>query len=726
MIRLGLRFTLRGGREGQARLLFTTLGVALAATLLLFTLAGFNGIAANDARQGWLTTSEQNRLPSVDESTSDPLWWRLSLDSYMGREVTVVEVAATGAAAPVTPGLDRLPAAGEYYASPALSRLLETTPPDLLAQRFPGRLAGVIGEPGLTSPDALTAVVGLAPEALADAPGVVLVRSIETAPKEHDYGEFLEVVLGIGAVGLLLPVLVFVMTSTRLAAARREERFAALRLVGATPRQVRAIAAVEAALGAGVGTVLGFALFWLFRPLVARIPFTGHPFFTGDLSLSWMAIVAVLVGVPVVAAVAGLVALRRVNISPLGVARRAPRKRPRAWRVLPVLIGLGLLAMPGSIGDPQTRTFMVVGIFALIVVGLVIAGPWLTLVGARVLVRLARRDSTLIAARRLGDDPGRGFRAISGIVLAVFIGTVFAAVVGTAIRDGGGSFSQRDLPESTLVQPVSSSVAASAGAALADSVCGLPGVTAVVPVWEASGAAFEGSGPTAGLIVERDWQTLGLSKPVQVGRQGLLALDYSILGNGNVHQEGLSADGLEAGRLALLLVATDGQAESIERARTFLEVGLPDGVQNPYTIAELSAAEQSLMSMLERMVTVGVILCLVIAGCSLAVSVAGGLVERKRPLTLLRLSGMPLWRLYRAVILEAAVPLALAALVSALAGFLVAGLILSSSGGGLALVAPGWSYYVMMLGGVLAAMGVVCVTLPLLGKVTEPVAVRTE
>ena len=84
----------------------------------------------------------------------------------------------------------------------------------------------------------------------------------------------MRVVLGVGAVGLLIPVLVFVAVSTRLAAARREERFAALRLVGATPRQVTTVAAVEAGLAALAGTLVGFALFWPcdLRSPASRLP----------------------------------------------------------------------------------------------------------------------------------------------------------------------------------------------------------------------------------------------------------------------------------------------------------------------------------------------------------------------------------------------------------------------------------------------------------------------
>ena len=74
------------------------------------------------------------------------------------------------------------------------------------------------------------------------------------------------------------------------------------------------------------------------------------------------------------------------------------------------------------------------------------------MVGARLLARLARRDSTLIAGRRLSDDPGRAFRAISGLVLAVFVGTVFVGVVGTAISHGRNGFVTMTLPKGTVTE----------------------------------------------------------------------------------------------------------------------------------------------------------------------------------------------------------------------------------------------------------------------------------
>ena len=62
---------------------------------------------------------------------------------------------------------------------------------------------------------------------------------------------------------------------------------------------------------------------------------------------------------------------------------------------------------------------------------------------------------------------------------------------------------------------------------------------------------------------------------------------------------------------------------------------------------------------------IAVALTLLVAGCSLAVSVGGNLVERKRPFTLLRVSGTPIATLYRVVLLEAILPLAAATVVAA-------------------------------------------------------------
>src|SRR4029077_7418895 len=121
---------------------------------------------------------------------------------------------------------------------------------------------------------------------------------------------------------------------------------------------------------------------------------------------------------------------------PLGVARRVTPKPPRAWRVLPLLAGLaelGFFAVRGGQLSVDAETQALMSGFLLIIVGLIIAGPWLTMAMARVMARRTSRPGALIATRRLADDPRAAFRAVSGLVLALFITTV--AVVAITTQD---------------------------------------------------------------------------------------------------------------------------------------------------------------------------------------------------------------------------------------------------------------------------------------------------
>ena len=92
--------------------------------------------------------------------------WNNSVDFYAGQTLTRLDVAALGAGAPVLPGISRLPAAGQYYASPALAALLRTVPADELGDRFPGTMIGTIGQAGLTGPGQLAVYIGYTPTAL--------------------------------------------------------------------------------------------------------------------------------------------------------------------------------------------------------------------------------------------------------------------------------------------------------------------------------------------------------------------------------------------------------------------------------------------------------------------------------------------------------------------------------------------------------------------------------
>ena len=104
------------------------------------------------------------------------------------------------------------------------------------------------------------------------------------------------------------------------------------------------------------------------------------------------------------------------------------------------------------------------------------------------------------------------------------------------------------------------------------------------------------------------------------------------------------------------------------------------------------AAAAKLMNGYKQLANVVILVSLCIAGCSLAVSVVAGLNDRKRPFSLLRLTGVQLGTLRRVVALETVVPLFVVAAVAIGSGFLAAQLFLESQLS-YTLRPPGAAYY---------------------------------
>jgi len=171
MIGLGLRLTVSGGRDAVIRLVVLAAAVALGVGLLLTAVSSINAVNSQNDRIAWMATGSWVRDGGPEPTSKDPLWWLIRGDNFDGQIIARVDVAATGAASPVPPGIPRLPGPGQYYVSPALAALLRDNPADQLADRYPGRQVGTIGNAALPSPDSLIIVIGHTPaRRLADDP----------------------------------------------------------------------------------------------------------------------------------------------------------------------------------------------------------------------------------------------------------------------------------------------------------------------------------------------------------------------------------------------------------------------------------------------------------------------------------------------------------------------------------------------------------------------------
>jgi hypothetical protein len=772
MLRLGLQLTVRSGREGLVRLLITAAAVAVGVALLLGVLAEFHAYQTNANKGCWSCTqgaSVPSTLPARGEL------WNNSVDFYQGQTISRLDVAGLGPSAPVPPGITKLPPAGDYYASPALAALLKTAPADQLGERFPGKLIGTIGQAGLSGAGDLAIYIGYTPAQLNAVPGTQWVTSIYGGPPQAVFSAFFRFAFLVGVLAVVFPMLVLISTATRLAADRREERFAALRLVGGTPADIRIVATVEAVISAVLGAVLGTVIFLLVRPALAGSALVGTQYFESDLTPTVIGYIAMLVGVPVAAAAASLVSLRRVQISPLGVTRRAAPRPPTFWRLVALVIGVGVFVFGlfettrNGIGAPAYPGLL------LTMIGLVIAGPWLTAQAARLFGRATRGSSALLASRRLADNPKGAFRAVTGLVLAVFLGTMVGLIVPavneTEVAPSAGALSN------VLIGQVG--LSATAGQRLISGISAIHGAS-VYPLYELPApAAASGTGGTAkpgpngtpggGPVGSTPSAPRGSGGNVPnpkvyysnlvavscaslrgIGALGQCAPGVSAVqvSDGSLFDDNPNADtkpiadaasqpytgGLTALPLQTVLVKVNSQA-TLERVRTYLAVNAPPRVGGGYgssptpprTFGETLQIRIARATTFEKILYAAVALTLIVAGCSLAVSVGGSLVDRKRPFTLLRVSGTPVSVLSRVVLLEAAVPLVAATLVAAAIAYgtsLMAFLRLAPVG--TAVPTLGRDYYVIMGVGLVIAFAVITLTLPLLRRMTAPSTIRFE
>ncbi|HLU73401.1 MAG TPA: ABC transporter permease [Nonomuraea sp.] len=406
-----------GGRRGLLGTWLTLGAVAVSTALLLFAVTANFAFQARGDRDAWRNPVAVGADATAVEAAR--------FDYVRDERMTVVDVAALPGRSPEPPpGLERFPAPGEAWLSPALAELAEELPADQLAARFPA-VAGVLGEEALVHPSELVAVVGHAPDAAVMTAersddwisGRPPTRIADFTGRVSEDSEGYQVLAMIASVLMVVPLLVFGGAAARLTVARRDQRLAALRLVGATPGQVVGMTVAEAVIVAFAGAVAGTVAYVVAVPLLTRIEIGGGPWFAGDLLPHPLVLAGALVVVPLLVGLSAIVGLRRVVVSPLGVARR---ETPPGMRVLRVLVLLAVLAAFPLVGVETSVTVIAVAI-ALVLFSLNLAGPWVVGIIGRITAGLARTPARLLAGRRLVDDPRSAWRTVSGVALTGFV-----------------------------------------------------------------------------------------------------------------------------------------------------------------------------------------------------------------------------------------------------------------------------------------------------------------
>ncbi|MEV7042263.1 ABC transporter permease [Amycolatopsis sp. NPDC051061] len=694
-LQIALR-VLKVDRRTRTSAILTAIGVAVATglVLLLATLP----FATQHREQRALWQGEQ--FYSRGSDTPAKMLFNSSKDYFDGQQIMRVDVALTGGATPgsipLPAGVPQLPGPGETVVSPALGRLLQGHPADQLGDRF-GKPVGALGEDGLRFPEQLVALVGHTPDAMPEN-----AYSIAGFPGGKARPDALLMLLSwVGIIVLLVPSLVLVASSARLTAARRERRLAAIRLAGATPGQVTNMVAAETTLSAGIGAVLGLVLSPALRGLASFVPWAGGTWLASDFALPVGLTVFIVVAIPVLVVLAGILGLRRVLKNPLFATGGHTKKPLHWWRLLALpAAGLFFLVAVTTAKDSGGITMVMAGLF-LLVGSAAIVGPWVTSAVGGTFVRIWRRPSSLLAGRRLRDDPKSAYRASAGIVLAVFAGSMALTLLPTfeSMAGGGRSFQDSVLYVDTDAQHAGT-IVGQANASLQK--YGQPEKAVAV------GEIYLAKGDGGNRTVQRGL-VMGCADAVKLTRFGItpemcaggpaiysdsaldlaqykLTTEYDTPGVAPLSGTRVEAvhfpdsdlsgsliidpaavpEGVTPKYVTVVAPTTDANREVVRTALAGPAAGAEVGSRDQYLYNQ-----QTELGDLRRVTVIGLVAAGILAGCSAAVATAGSVMDRRRTFGALMAAGTPVRVLARALRMEAALPALVATIGAGIVGVLV-------------------------------------------------------
>ncbi|MFJ6410800.1 ABC transporter permease [Streptomyces hydrogenans] len=726
-----------------------SLGAAVGVACLAAVMTIPTIIAAHDAR-----TQAREILPAKH---SNVLFYEL-LDPYGSQPFQRTFLARTApGTAPLPPGIDRLPAAGEAFVSPKLRRIMATEPG--ARGLVPGEVIGMIAPEGLGGPDDLYAYIGTTPDRI---PEALPLGSFGNTHPWHPVLEpsTLDILRFTLACVVLLPLVIFLSVCARLSGESRARRLAALRLVGLSIKGTVRVNAGETVAAASFGAVLGLAGYLAVNEVVSRTGLPGLRWYPADGRPAWATVAVCLVGCPALAWLVGLFSARRAALSPISVRRTAERTPPRGLGALLLVPGLGVIggycAMSIMGKDPSggsASSTLVPSAVLLTGAGLVFGLPPVTAWLARRIAKVSTSLPLTLAMRRTEVDPGSSLRVVTGLVLLLF---------GTSLTQGVlielDQVSRRTAPLQEYRIDLKSITPAQRA-----TLTRVPGVQNHVVSYE-SWTDFDGeTKPTVTAIVATCAQLKALTEqtdgcldakvqqlrdlqapywedpppgehfPFQLesGRKTSLAVppdrvdirpyDISIASSGSLLvPPSLAPKGLVA-RSGSLTLVSGADAETVRKVLDGIGAVVPTAPVEPVGIAVEALAQ---LAVVRGLLGTGMVLGLVVGVAAFVVSVADRGLERRGQVAALGLLGARAGTLRGVQVVQVVVPLGVGLGGAVVAGWLAEASYLITGGGA---VHWDWAGLPVLVGsavGVLVVAGVASV--PMVRRHVDPEHIRRD
>lgn len=731
-------------RFSAGRLVGITVGIALGTALILLLAGAAQGLSDRDHRAAWLREEggPSAEVPLAEDGlsaagdprpiplTSDSILVERTDDVFRDRVIQHRTVAATPDSTVKIPGVGTAPEPGTYYASPALQELIESTDHDQLGGRY-GTYVGAIADSALAGPDSLVVVSGSSESDLRGSASAAVLVSEFTNQPYGDSATVYRTLISMGAIAVLFPVLLLINISTQWGATVRADRLGALRLIGATPRVISSVAAAEAFATSLAGTLIGVLLASALRPVAASLDAGESRLFLDDLVLSGSVIASIVAVVVVLATILAYVRAHRLHTQTSEVASLVHERRVTARRVIPVVTGLLLMAvsrvLPELLNGAGLQVAAIAQILGFITtaVGVTLVGPWLVQVVSRSYAQRAQSAAAVIAGQRMALSPGSAYRAVSGVVIAVFAVSVFSGAASSVDSPQAHSDVAGVLPSDSVYAFLDGESSLEGVRQEVERANGLEGIeSAVIAYGTASWDSLEASSEL--FVPAVQLRDLGFDGAPQTD---LAAVDGNFFSNWNgTPMTPAPAPGQSSSELVpfAVVIGTDGSAAALDRARTYLSA--LDAAATPPMSRSDNAATWStrLIATMAVLANLGMFVAVAIAGLTLAVSTAASIVERKRVFGMLRLMGMPMALLRGIVIREAVLPLLTAVFVAAGLGYLVAALMVNGFDDSRSVSWPDASYFLTLGVSAALAVGAVVAACGLLWQHKDVVLTRYE
>jgi len=732
----------KSGRQSFARLGLTTVAVALGIVLVCYFTAGVNGLmgrvnglaintAAYQATRG---VAEQKPIAGVEPlkvggtRRGDASKWR-------GQYIQYYSMYST-AKSPQFAKL-KTPRPGEYYLSKALADAVAEYPEDNILARFGKntKYLGVIPSEYTASPDALMIVRGASAEEVAESDAFtksqgqpsyfadVYRTDANGLKSDAKIDPVAVIVFGVGGTILLFPIVIFVSVATQLGAAQREKRYAALRLIGATKRQVGRALMLESLLASVVGVLIGLGAFWLLQAPLQDFKMDGMRFNPSDLALTgtqYALIIGLTLGLTMFV---NWRRMRRAQISPLGVSRSIEKvKKLRAWRALVPVTGIAIFvwlsSKPGldwltANKESAMPMLLLMAALLLVMLGLVLAGGWLTNKLSLLAARRANNGSMLIAGKRTAVHSRTVFRGVSGVVLALFAGSFYLTATSgienlnvQAIKDNG--YSQ-------LKHGTAAVIGRSLPSDMAKQLNQQSYVTSVATIYPRE----DGSAIRCQDLAIYTEHTCPSN--AQSDQFVLLNFDAPVVKNVSLINDTVDTNGAKE---YLVTVKSDNDLEKL-RSMVVMRANQYDLT---YVVGGTDSKKPHINPTIREFASlayIGIGVTLFVAVASLVVPTIGGLMERRRSLYTLRLGGMRLIQLKRLVMVESVAPLLITSILSCGIGVWTGAVFTKMFSTTLKPVLTPTYFAIVGLGLLTAIIGIYLI-LPMVDKLTRAEANQTE